>query len=112
MLPEYGEARLLFPHGKQKAFMESVFKNSGLNAEGLAKIIQVSSRTIRDWKRAKFHVPQKAVNVFCKQFQIPFPQKVSNMIENWKRKKLKISIRGGLAYYQKYGLPGSLESRR
>ena len=112
MLPKYGEARLLFPHGKQKAFMESVFENSKLNAEGLAKIIKVSSRTIRDWKREKFHIPQKAVNIFCKQFQIPFPQKVSNMIKNWKRKKLKISIRGGLAYYQKYGPPGSPESRR
>lgn len=112
MLPKYGPSRLLFPHGEQRIFVESVFKNSGLDAEGLAKIMKVSSRTIRDWKREKFHIPQGAVEVFCEQFQIPLPKRASNMVDNWKKKKLDISIKGGLAYFKKYGSPGSLESRR
>lgn len=112
MLPKYGSPRLLFPRGEQRIFIESVFKKSGLSAEELAKIMNVSSRTVRDWKREKFHITQEAVKRFCKQFQIPIPYKASDMVDGWKRKKLSISIKGGLAYYQKYGSPGSLESRR
>lgn len=111
-MPKYGPPRLQFPHGRQRRFVESVFENSGLNAEGLSKIAKVSSRTIRDWKREKFNIPLKAVGIFCKRFQILKPINTIQMIKAWRKGKLEISRDGGLAYYHKYGLPGTIESRR
>ena len=111
-MPKYGSPRLKFPEGKQKEFMEEVFQKSELKAEGLAKIVNVSPRTIRDWKREVFYISQKALNIFCKEFEINPPKNATEMINNWENRKLEISRRGGFAYYKKYGLPGSLESRR
>lgn len=111
-MPKYGPSRLKFPHGQQRKFVESIFEKSGLNAENLSKIARVSSRTIRDWKREKFNIPVKAVYIFCKRFQIQKPVNITQMIKVWRKNKLEISRDGGFAYYHKFGLPGSIESRR
>lgn len=111
-MPKYGPPRLQFPHGQQRRFVESVFENSGLNAECLSKVAKVSSRTIRDWKREKFNIPLKAVGIFCNRFKVLRPIKTAHMIKIWRKNKLGISRRGGYANYHKYGLLGTVESRR
>jgi len=111
-MPKYSNPRLKFPYGQQRKFILSVFEKSRSNAEGLAKIANVCSRTIRDWRREKFNITQDAVNTFCNKFKVYQPNNSDKLIEAWRNKKFEISRKGGLAYYQKYGLPGSLESRR
>lgn len=92
--------------------MEKVLRDSGLNIEELAKMANVSPRTIRDWKGEKFNISQKALDTFCEKFQIDHPQNTTNMIDDWRRKKLEINRNGGLIYYQKYGSLGTPEGRR
>ena len=112
MLPKYGLPRLKFPEGEQRKFVEEIYQKSGLKAKNLAIIANVSSRTIRDWKREKFNIPKKTVNVFCKKFNIGPPKRIASLINDWRERKLKISRKGGLIYCKKYGPPGSLESRK
>jgi len=59
MLPKYGLPRLKFPEGEQRKFVEEIYQKSGLKAKNLAIIANVSSRTIRDWKRERFNIPKK-----------------------------------------------------
>lgn len=112
MLPKFGLPRLMFPKGKQREFLELVFQKSGLRVDDIAKIVKVSPRTIRDWKREKFHITENAIDIICNKFEITPPRMMSKMVEKWRIYKYEISRKGGFAYYNKYGLLGSIESRR
>lgn len=111
-MPKFNSPRLKFPSGEQRKFVEEVLCVSGLKIEKLAPLVNVSPRTIRDWRREKFNITEKALDTFCKKFIIPQPANKSSLIEDWKQMKLGISRMGGFAYYDRYGLPGTIESRR
>lgn len=96
----------------QMQFMKDVFDKSGGNANNLAKLIGVSPRTIRDWRRCKFYIPLYALNIICEKYNIERPSNIDQLIKNWENKKLEVSRKGGLSYYRRYGVPGSIESRR
>src|SRR5260221_9143864 len=103
--------RLKFPPGGQRKFIENVFKKSSLNAEGLAKIINVSPRTIRDWKREKYNITKYAVHVFAETFSTPLPINESMLEENWQKIKIEASRKGGKVHFEKYGDFGTPEGR-
>jgi len=112
MLPKYGFPRLNFPKGKQREFIEKVYKKSKLGTDALAKRVGVSPRTVRDWKREKHHISEKAINIFSKTFNLPLPRNKEKFISDWRKMKLRISEAGGIAYFRKYGNPGTPEGRR
>src|SRR5258708_3521858 len=103
---------LKFPLGEQRKFVESVFEKSGLKAQDLAKMVNISSRTIRDWKREKYTITQSAVHVFSKIFEIPIPQNEDELVSIWQKTKIKYCQKGGLACYKKYGNFSTPEGRK
>lgn len=112
MLPKYGSPRLLFPRGQQRLFIENIIKKSGFNVNKLARMVDVSSRTIRDWKREKLHIPLKAIRIFCSNSGVSLPPKTNRMIVSWRKKKLEISKMGAESRFKKYGPLGTVEGRR
>ena len=112
MLPKFGEQRLKFPVGKQREFIEKVFLKSGLDAKAVAGVVNVSPRTVRDWKREKYNISEKAFDIFCVKFQITHPADKSKLISDWQEIRLRSSIKGGLAHFKKYGNFGTPEGRR
>lgn len=112
MLLGYRLPRLKFSKGEQRKFVEGIFEASGLNANALSKIANVSPRTIRDWKREEFYITEKALDIFCKKFDITPPENKQRFIDKWKEMKIGISRKGGLACFRKYGSLGTPEGRR
>ena len=107
----FGLPRLKFPKGEQRRFLKGIFETSGLNADGLAKIIDVSPRTNRDWKREKFCISKTSIKIFCSTYRIPHPAQEAKKIENWRKMKLETCRKGGFAHLWKYGSPGTPEGR-
>jgi len=111
-MPKYNYLRLKFPHGQQRKFLESVFEKSRLDANGIAQIINLSPRTIRDWKREEFNISETAVIRMCKLFNIIPPKNLLTLKDNWAKMKLEINRKGGLARYKKYGNLGTPEGMK
>lgn len=109
MLPKYGHSRLKFPPGEQRKFIEKVFKKSSLNTEGLAKLVNLSPRTISDWRREKFNIDNDSFNIFSKQFNIASTLNKNNLIKEWEKIKLTGSLNGGYKRFKKHGNPATLE---
>lgn len=112
MLPKYGYPRLKFPKGEQKKFIENVLQKSKLNIAGISKIVNLSPRTVRDWRNEKFNIDEVSVNTFCKKFNISPPQNKSRLINEWRKIKLEGSVRGGFAHFKMYGSPATPEGCR
>lgn len=104
--------RLKFPIGEQKKFLELVFEKSKLNANGLAKIVNVSPRTIRDWKREKFHTTKAAATLLSKHFNVNISYDLDFLEKNWKAHISNTNRVGGLGFKIKYGNPATAEGRR
>lgn len=111
-MPKYNYPRLEFPKGEQRKFLEKIFEKSGLGIQNLAKIINVSPRTIRDWKREKFNISEDAIDKFCKFFDITPPNDEKLLISNWLKTKTEISRKGAIARFNKYGNLGTPEGSR
>lgn len=95
--------RLLFPIGQQAAFLQMVYNKSGLKASGLATLLNVHSRTVRDWKREKFSMSLFAVTTLCQQYDIPFPIDAKIVNPFWYASKGAQA--GALAVLEKYDRP-------
>lgn len=112
MLPKFGEPRLKFPPGEQKLLLEEILIKNSLNAKGLAKFVNLSPRTIRDWKREKFHMTLKALNLFKEKLHIKLPSDISKFQQDWEKDKLATCVEGGHARFKMYGNPATLEGCR
>lgn len=109
MLPRFGPPRLKFPKDEQRVFVEKVFQKSHLDAKSLSKIVGLSPRTIRDWRRERFCISKFAVDVFCRQFKINHPYNIQELTNNWQKERLMASTRGGYASFRLYGNPATPE---
>lgn len=111
-MPKYNYPRLEFPKGEQRKFLEKIFDKSGLGIQSLAKTVNVSPRTLRDWKREKFNISEDATDKFCNFFDITPPNDEKRLICNWLKTKAGISRKGAIARFNKYGNLGTPEGRR
>src|SRR3990167_4345059 len=103
--------RLKFTQGEQRMFIQKLLVNRNSNVNILAKIVGVSPRTIRDWKREKFYITRLAVVKLLGYYKIPTPVNLDILEANWKTHKSKVARIGGFARYNKYGSPGTFEGR-
>lgn len=101
-----------FRRGAQRNFLLRVQQKSGLSVEGLAKVAHIGSRNYRDWKREKLTMTLDAAVSFQSIFGINLPEKIGPLQNRWKENRYKISKKGGLSHYLKYGNPGTPEGRR
>lgn len=111
MLPRYGLPHLKFPSGEQRRFIQKALEIGKLDNRSLAKIVGFSPRTVRDWKREIYCMPEKAADIISRKYSIHPSIPKDILIKNWLDKKLIASRTGGIACYKKYGL-GTPEGRR
>ena len=103
-------SRIVLPKGQQKKFIEAVQKKQNASIDALAKIVKVSSRTLRDWKREKFLALYKAFLIFSRYANIPIPKTAKKRKPFW---YVNDGARaGGKAVMQKYGRVPSNENVR
>jgi len=100
--------RLSFKKGDFKQFIQLVENKLNLNLEGIAKRLNISTRTLRDWKREKFNPSDGAVNRLSQWSSVPIP-KHTKLDKYWYVKKA--AKLGGKISYQRYGLIGNRETR-
>lgn len=93
--------RVRFRPGQQKSFINECVDELNLSNSILAKLLNVSVRTLTDWKREKFLIPKSAAQILSKESGTPLPHNVEIEKQFWHvHKAAKI---GGLAVYKKYG---------
>ncbi len=103
--------RIKFKKGLQSKFLSSCFDRSGLSWIEIAKKIEISQRTLLDWRREKYTISQKAleklVKLAGKSLKIP---QYTALPDYWSiEKAAKI---GGKVTAEKYGGPGTPEGRK
>ena len=106
------EFRYKIPITIQKRYLETVEKTSSLSGEKLATLFGVVGRSYRDWKRGKFALPVRVVELIERQYNITYPYNKEDALQKWKEAKLRASHLGGIALIKKYGSFGTIEGRR
>ncbi len=102
--------RVTFPKGLQSKFINILLEENKINSSMLASICNVSERTIRNWKREKFTLSEKALFQIQKNFKISPPKGTKNVSDYWYAQKG--ALKGGLKRLALYGPPGTPEGRR
>lgn len=105
------ESRYKLPSELQKKYLLKVDKISGLTGNKLAKLFGIVGRSYRDWKRGRYAITEKAVNIIEKQYHIRFPYSKRKAFSSWKKSKLDAARKGGVTTLIKYGSPGTPEGR-
>lgn len=100
--------KLSFQPGELKVFLEQVQAKLEVDTEELARLVELSGRTIRDWKREKFNPQKEILLELSKLSQIPLPAH-KTLPQFWHN---GIAGRlGGKKTFELYGLLGDKESR-
>ena len=103
---------LKFRLGEQREFLLETEKKSGLKISKLTTLVNVSSRTLRDWKKELYCITLSAAITFKDMFGVELPEKKTELIRRWKLAKKEAAKKGGKCYYLKYGSPGTYEGRK
>ncbi len=96
--------RAKFPINKQGLFIKDCAKRLGASNNQIAKLLNVSARTITDWKREKFLITFQAAKILGKKSGIKLPGNLKSKDKFWYT--TKGAYNGGLAMYRKYGCVG------
>ena len=102
--------RIVFSPNKQKEFIEQVILKTNLNIPTLANILQISPRTLRDWKREKYLGEKTKLETLSKISHIPLPPIKEIKEDYWSAKQY--AKQGALTRIKIYGPPGTPEGRR
>ncbi|MBI2048901.1 MAG: hypothetical protein HY434_01885 [Candidatus Liptonbacteria bacterium] len=102
-------ARIRFPIGEQRDFLETVLKKSRLSVDGLAAYCGVTPRTFRDWRREKYLGPCKAFQALAMDFGVLLPRG-EILTPYWY--VTKGASFGGRKRLEMYGPPGTPEGRK
>ncbi len=92
--------RILLPKGEQKKFIEKILQK--ISVAKVAKLCNLSERTIRDWRREKFLMDKIIVLKLCQKTKIPFPDNFEEKNDYWYINPLE----GAVAVIKKYGYVG------
>jgi hypothetical protein len=94
------KSRIRLPKGEQKKFIDTAIARSG-NAVAIAALLEISSRTVRDWRREKFLMSYEALQTISARYGISMPTNITIEDEFWYT--TKGAHAGGLASYRKQG---------
>jgi len=103
MAEKINSKRVLFPTSKQRDFIDGALQK--LSVAQMAKICDLSERTIRDWRREKFLMDFTALKKICRKINIPLPTNIKLKDKYWYG--LKGASAGGKARWKKYGRIGN-----
>lgn len=96
--------KLSFIEGDLSSFISEVEVKLGVRSEKLAKLIGISGRTLRDWKKEKFNPSSEAIFELSKLSGIAVP-KHKNLPQYWYIKRA--GALGGKRSFELYGLLGN-----
>lgn len=102
-------SRVVIKRGEQRKFMEEVKSKSHLTWEELAKVVNLSSRTLRDWRREVLNMNYEKSKILSEFTKVPLPKIEKILPEYWSTKKA--GHIAGLLNMKKYGNPGTSEGR-
>lgn len=90
--------------------MEEVKSKSHLTWEELAKVVKLSSRTLRDWRREVLKMNYEKAKILSEFTKVSLPNIEKILPEYWSTKKA--GHKAGLLNMKRYGNPGTPEGRR
>lgn len=99
----------MFAKGVINNFFEEVKDKSGKSFDEIGKSVNLSGRTIRDWKRGVLLPNKEKIERLANIFQLKLPQIIEEREEFWTKKYTR---KAALARLKKYGPPGTPEGRR
>lgn len=102
--------RIIFQPSEQQRFIENVATKLGISTSSLASLLVVNERTLRDWKREKYHMSFIHAQTLARKSRVLIPASASLL--KWNERLEKIGSLGGKAFFQKYGLVGMDETYR
>ncbi|MDP2788761.1 MAG: LAGLIDADG family homing endonuclease [bacterium] len=103
--------RLDLPKVAQKEFLEKSREKLGLSNKELASLLGVHVRTLADWKRRKFLLPEKVAEFLFKRTGVKIPESKKLVDQFWYTKKG--GKMGAEAVLKKYGrLGGDPKARK
>lgn len=111
MQTKFANPRLLFPTGEQNKFILQIIRSHKVTLNDLAKIVNVSCRTIRDWKGEKYHITETAVNLLCKEYGLKLPNNLKQLRTSWENLKSEVCKKNAIAQYKIYGNFSTPEGR-
>jgi len=100
--------RVVFPKGEQKKLINKILLK--ISIKEMAKLCNLSERTIRDWRREKFLMDFTALHRLCKKTNILLPSDIKLKDRYWYVKYG--ASKGGKAVWKKYGAIGDPEYRK
>lgn len=110
MLNEKYQKRVFFPKNKQHDFLLKISKKSKLSWVELSKKLNISNRTINDWRNEKYSMPIKKVEKLCHIANLKFPDNIQIKERFWYT-KIGGKVAGNLLY-KKYGIIGGNPEKR
>lgn len=103
-------SRIKFKNGNQKTFLNKIHQKGFLGWATVAKICNVSERTIRDWRKEKFNMKYEAAQALSKKTKVPLSCVKQILPDFWSVKKA--ASLGGKRRYEIYGNPGTANGRK
>jgi hypothetical protein len=94
-------SRCVFEKGQQKQFLNSAIHKLGINSDELGRQLNISGRTIRDWKREKYNASYEKIKYLSNISNVPIP-KILELKEEWWSAK-QYASQGGLRKFVLYG---------
>ncbi len=85
--------------------------NAGYSIAQLASTLNINPRTIRDWRRGKFTIPEGSLNTLIKLSGINNKNLEIEVLPAWWHSQ-DSGRAGGKIYISKYGAPGTQKSRK
>lgn len=102
--------RIFLNKDQRFQYFQKLRKTSSLSWRKIAEIINVSPRSLFDWRQGKYSIPMKKACKISSLFKIEIPDNVQKRPKFWHIKKA--AKLGGLARKEKHGNLGTMEGRR
>jgi len=93
---------------EREKFINKIFLK--ISVKKAADFCNLSERTVRDWRKGKFSIGLKSLEILCKKTKIAFPKNVEIKDDYWYVSRG--SSAGGIAVFKKYGRVGGNPEHR
>lgn len=103
-------ARLVFETGRQKAFFNEVRVSLDIGYDEIARKIDISGRSLRDWVYEKILGNKEKLVKLSELSGVSLPEILEEREEWWSGRVH--GRKAALIRLKKYGIPGSIETRR
>ncbi len=102
--------RVVLKANKLDEYFNTIKEVSGLSLVKISNQVNVSPRTLNDWRRGIYSIPLEVVKVFELKYNVKVPHKTEYIDE--RIIKANAGRIGGIKRYKIYGNPGTIEGRK